>query len=568
MAGNVHKEEELFFNAIEIASSERRDAYLDQACDDNVELRRRVEALLRRHLESRGPLDTPLFGVDVTANLPPIGAQPDSVSLHFLEPCDVPGRLGKIGPYEVLDLIGRGGMGVVCKAVDPVLARTVAIKVLASPPASSARERFRREARAVAAVKSEHVVVIHAVEETAEPPYLVMEYVEGISLQERLDRSGPLEIAEIVRIGAQIARGLAAAHAQGLIHRDVKPANILLTEASVAKVTDFGIGKLLTGDTDLTTTGQMVGSPAYMSPEQVRGDKLDVRSDIFSLGVVLYQTLTLKKPFPADTLTTLVYQILHQEPDDPLDHNSELPPEISEIVRKCLAKNRDERYGDAAELADDLRALIGIAPLVSTAGLLKFLREDPRLWWGALVTSWFWLVGAVALSLMPPLVKNVLGGNEDVVTACLAIAGCGSSQDIDKSTQYGPSPALPDPSRGLLPRMNVPKVIGWNDGATPTVPQGFRIEAIATGLSNPRNVYPLENGDLLIYPEGDRKAPASGRMPKGYYFFDTIVRQPPVSGLNDASIVNAEGLQVLRVLFHIPGSPPVLRTLKLLAAPV
>ncbi|MCL4810591.1 MAG: serine/threonine protein kinase, partial [Thermoanaerobaculia bacterium] len=152
-------------------------------------------------------------------------------------------------------------------------------------------------------------------------------------------------------------------------HRDVKPANILLTDVSVAKVTDFGIGKLLTGDTDLTSTGQMVGSPAYMSPEQIRGDKLDVRSDIFSLGVVVYQTLTLKKPFPADTLTTLVYQILHDTPANPLAHNAELPPEISEIVQRCLAKNREDRYADASELAEELRALIGIAPLGSTSGL-------------------------------------------------------------------------------------------------------------------------------------------------------------------------------------------------------
>lgn len=283
----------------------------------------------------------------------------------------------RIGRYEILRPLGKGAMGVVYLARDPQIERTLALKTVRfdgpsqSFSVSEAKARFLKEAKISGRLQHPNIVTVYDVGEDEGVLYLAMEYISGGSLSQRLAEQEPFPIHDRIRILSEVADALAHAHQRGVIHRDVKPANILLTEASVAKVTDFGIGKLLAGDTDLTTTGQMVGSPAYMSPEQVRGDKLDVRSDIFSLGVVLYQTLTLKKPFPADTLTTLVYQILHQEPDDPLDHNSELPPEISEIVRKCLAKNRDERYGDAAELADDLRALIGIAPLVSTAGLTE-----------------------------------------------------------------------------------------------------------------------------------------------------------------------------------------------------
>jgi serine/threonine-protein kinase len=266
-------------------------------------------------------------------------------------------------------------MGVVYLAQDPQIERTLALKTVRfdgpsqSFSMSEAKARFLKEAKISGRLQHPNIVTVYDVGEDDGVLYLAMEYISGGSLSQRLAEPGSFPLIERIRVLSEVADALSHAHQRGVLHRDVKPANILLTDSSAAKVTDFGIGKLLTGDTDLTTTGQMVGSPAYMSPEQVRGDKLDVRSDIFSLGVVLYQTLTLRKPFPADTLTTLVYQILHDEPLDPLRHNEELPPEITEIARRCLAKNREERYGDAAELADDLRALIGIAPLVSTTGL-------------------------------------------------------------------------------------------------------------------------------------------------------------------------------------------------------
>ncbi|MBK8597050.1 MAG: protein kinase [Holophagales bacterium] len=283
----------------------------------------------------------------------------------------------RIGRYEILRPLGKGAMGLVYLARDPQIERTLALKTVRfdgpsqSFSVSEAKARFLKEAKISGRLQHPNIVTVFDVGEDEGVLYLAMEYISGGALSQRLTDGIEFPIPERIRILSEVADALAHAHQRGVIHRDVKPANILLTEASVAKVTDFGIGKLLTGDTDLTSTGQMVGSPAYMSPEQIRGDKLDVRSDIFSLGVVLYQTLTLKKPFPADTLTTLVYQILHNQPDDPLVHNDELPPEITQIALKCLEKDRENRYGDAVELADDLRAIIGIAPLVSTSGLTE-----------------------------------------------------------------------------------------------------------------------------------------------------------------------------------------------------
>ncbi|MRR12442.1 serine/threonine protein kinase, partial [bacterium] len=243
----------------------------------------------------------------------------------------------RIGRYEILRPLGKGAMGVVYLARDPQIERTLALKTVRfdgpsqSFSISEAKARFLKEAKISGRLQHPNIVTVFDVGEDEGTLYLAMEYISGGALSQRLSDGLDFPIADRIRILSEVADALAHAHQRGVIHRDVKPANILLTEASVAKVTDFGIGKLLTGDTDLTSTGQMVGSPAYMSPEQIRGDKLDVRSDIFSLGVVLYQTLTLKKPFPADTLTTLVYQILHNEPEDPLVHNDELPPEIPQI---------------------------------------------------------------------------------------------------------------------------------------------------------------------------------------------------------------------------------------------
>src|SRR5262249_4625282 len=210
--------------------------------------------------------------------------------LSFLSPAGEPGSLGRLDHYEVLEVVGKGGTGVVLRARDIKLMRVVALKVLAAPLAASgtARQRFAREARAAAAVRDDHVVAIHAVEDDGPVPYLVMEFIDGRNLEGLLRRTGPLEVKEVLRIGMQVAKGLAAAHHQGLIHRDIKPANILLENGvQRVKLTDFGLARAV-DDASLTQSGIIAGTPDYMSPEQANGDPVDYRSDLFSLGSVLY----------------------------------------------------------------------------------------------------------------------------------------------------------------------------------------------------------------------------------------------------------------------------------------
>ncbi len=226
---------------------------------------------------------------------------PESLRLGFLSPSDDPTKLGRLGPYEIIKVIGRGGMGIVLKGFDSALNRHVAIKVLAPQwmHSTAARQRFAREAQAAAAVVHEHVIAIYAVDSANETPYLVMPYVDGISLQERIDRDGPLELKEILRISIQIASGLAAAHAQGLVHRDIKPANILL-ENGVERVliTDFGLARAV-DDASFTRSCFLIGTPEYMAPEQANGEHVDHRTDLFSLGSVMYALCTGHSPFRA-----------------------------------------------------------------------------------------------------------------------------------------------------------------------------------------------------------------------------------------------------------------------------
>src|SRR5688572_18870735 len=226
-------ERSIFMTALERETSAERSAYLDEACANDAALRQRMEALLKSHVEAGAFLGTPVAERLAEQMPAPLGRtqehQPegdDIQAIDFLTPSDKPDSLGRLGHYEVQEVVGRGGMGVVLRALDEKLHRVVAVKVMAPPLAVSttARRRFTREARAAAAVTHDHVVTIHAVEDAGPLPYIVMQYVAGTSLQERLDRSGPLPLPEVLRIGMQAAAGLAAAHAQGLVHRDVKPA--------------------------------------------------------------------------------------------------------------------------------------------------------------------------------------------------------------------------------------------------------------------------------------------------------------------------------------------------------
>jgi serine/threonine-protein kinase len=279
------------------------------------------------------------------------------IALEFLKLPPQAGTLGRLGPYEVTEVLGSGGFGIVLKAFEPALGRSVAIKVLAPHLATSAaaRSRFAREAKAAAAVVHENVVAIHAVDSWNGHPYLVMHFVAGRSLQERVDRDGPLAVKEVLRVGMQAALGLAAAHDQGLVHRDIKPSNILLENGvERAKLSDFGLARAV-DDASQTQSGVIAGTPQYMSPEQARGEAVDHRSDLFSLGGVLYFMCTGHPPFRADSTPAVLRRVCEDCPRPLRDINPDVPDWLAEVVDLLLAKDAGGRFATAAEVADVLR---------------------------------------------------------------------------------------------------------------------------------------------------------------------------------------------------------------------
>ncbi|HYK42435.1 MAG TPA: serine/threonine-protein kinase [Thermoanaerobaculia bacterium] len=267
----------------------------------------------------------------------------------------------RIGRFEVSGVLGEGAMGVVYLAHDPQIERPVAIKTLrASASGASSGEletRFLKEAKLAGRLQHPNIVTIYEAGQDGSVPYIAMEFVDGEPLTRFLGSRDALSIGERVEVVRQTALALQHAHERGVLHRDVKPGNILLTRDHRVKVADFGIGKLLSATAELTRTGQMIGSPAYMSPEQIRGAKLDGRSDYFSLGVVFYELLTGVRPFPGDSITTLVYQILHTEPRDPLEVRKDLPPAAREVFARLLAKAPEQRPKDGEEFLAELRRI-------------------------------------------------------------------------------------------------------------------------------------------------------------------------------------------------------------------
>src|SRR5262249_15186384 len=220
----------------------------------------------------------------------------------------------------------------------------------------SARQRFLREARTAAVIKNDHVIAIYDVEGEAQPPYLAMEMVDGISLQDKIDKHGPLGVKEILRIGLQIAEGLAAAHKQGLVHRDIKPANILLENGvERVKITDFGLARAV-DDASVTQSGTVAGTPMYMSPEQAEGIPIDHRSDLFSLGTVLYAMCTGHPPFRASGTHAVLKRVIDASPRPIREINNEIPDWMCNIVAKLHAKKPEDRFAKATEVAELLGA--------------------------------------------------------------------------------------------------------------------------------------------------------------------------------------------------------------------
>lgn len=317
-------------------------------------------------------------------------------ALDLLSASDDPHMLGRIGAYEVSGLIGSGGMGVVFKGFDRSLNRFVAIKVLAPHLATigSARRRFAREAQAAAAVVHDNVIEIYGVSENHDPPYIVMPYVNGVSLQKRITDSGPLQLTEILRIGMQTAAGLAAAHAQGLVHRNIKPANILLPNGvERVRITDFGLARAA-DDASLTRSGVIAGTPQFMSPEQARGDAIDHRSDLFSLGSLLYAMCTGRAPFRAETSYGVLRRITDTAARPIREINPEIPDWLCSITTRLHAKTPEDRFQSAEEVSNLLSDCLHHAqtpdhPL--PVSLQKQTNANVRQWW---------IVAAACLSLL------------------------------------------------------------------------------------------------------------------------------------------------------------------------
>jgi tRNA A-37 threonylcarbamoyl transferase component Bud32 len=372
----------LFTAALERPPTER-DGFLTEACGGDDGLRREVISLLDAHARAGGFLETP---VEEAAALRASALGPS-----------LEGRL--VGPYRVEREIGRGGMGVVYLAEDTRLGRKVALKSLAPEIMSDERRRnrLRREARAAATLSHPGIATVYALEEIEDQLFIATEYVQGRTLRAEL-RHGSMPAAEVVEIGIRVASALEAAHARGVVHRDLKPENVIRTEDGGVKILDFGIAWVDLAEAGsgaelsrLTESGAVMGTPSYMSPEQIEGGTIDARADVFSLGVVLYELLCGSNPFEAHTPLATAARIMATDPPPLAASNVSAPPALEHIVRKCLAKDREERYQRASDVARDLEAIqrqVGRMRVAMPAAPRQLLAQSggltgARAWWVA-----------------------------------------------------------------------------------------------------------------------------------------------------------------------------------------
>src|SRR5262249_20939341 len=345
--------EKLYTAALECDAS-GRDAFLDQACAGDEALRREVESLLACQAEAESFIEAP--ALEVAAQLL-ANEQTDS------------GQKQRIGPYKLGAKLGAGGLGEGYRARDTSLGRKVAVKLLPAEFTTDAGRvrRFAQEARAASALNHPNIITIHEIGETDSTHYIVTEYVEGETLRQRMNAAPQqrMKVSEAIETAAQIAAALSAAHEAGITHRDIKPENVMLRCDGIVKVLDFGLAKLMETqaapvDSQASTVaklsteaGVVMGTPRYMSPEQARGEKVDARTDIFSLGVMLYEMLAGRAPFMGATTSEVIAAILRDEPPA----LAEAPPALERIASRALRKDRAERYQTAKTLLDDLNQL-------------------------------------------------------------------------------------------------------------------------------------------------------------------------------------------------------------------
>jgi serine/threonine protein kinase len=387
------KLESLFHEALQL-EGEARAAFLAEACGGDEQLRAEAEQLIAAHERESSFLDSPIFAeaVELTRD-----DRDESL----------PGR--SIGPYKVISQLGRGGMGEVYLAEDSRLRRKVAIKVL--PAAFSTDEdrlrRFVQEARAASALNNPNIITIFEFGQAEGAHYIVTEYIEGETLRGHM-RRGPLRPTLALDVARQVASALEVAHAAGIVHRDIKPENVILRRDGLVKVLDFGLAKLAapvgvqtdeqTAPQLRTRTGVVMGTVNYMSPEQARGQKVDHRTDIFSLGVVLYEMLTGQRPFRGESGIDILHEIIHEEPLPVVKLNSRLPAEMTDILSKALAKELGERYRHAGDFELDLRRLKRAVESNSLASANRPSSTGKQAWWATVRAKLKWVaIGALLI---------------------------------------------------------------------------------------------------------------------------------------------------------------------------